>query len=311
MSRGSNSPLPDGPLRRVVDRIDHDSDGGYSVIVHGNVHGQPISLLGPCQRSVTTEEGAPRDSQIVGRKTAVQIMERPWVDFDALRRQTDLAIVPTGAVEVYGPHLPTGTDSIVVTHIARRVGDALGSVVLPTVPVGFSRSLGDFPGTLNVSTVTLAAYVREMAESVIGWDMKRLLFLNSHRGNIGPIGEVAMALQDRHDVRCAQVFWWDYVAALVTDLVDSGPHANGHAAEIGTSIMLYLEPQLVLKDRIADQSPKVGTRYPDIIQFAGFRTQTPNGVIGNPSAASAEKGEEMVARAVERIVGFVRDEFGG
>jgi len=241
----------------------------------------------------------------------VYVMNQPWVDFDALRQRTDLAIIPTGAVEVYGPHLPTGTDTIVVTHIANRVGDALGAPVLPTLPVGFSRSLGDFPGTLNISTATLSAYVRETAESVIPWGIKRILFINSHRGNIGPIGEVALDLQARYGVRCAQVFWWDYAAALVKDIVETGPHANGHASEIGTSIMLYLEPDLVVRDRIENRTPTAAVPYGDITQYQGMRARSATGVVGNPTVASAEKGAEIVRRAVERILGFVHDEFGG
>jgi creatinine amidohydrolase len=241
----------------------------------------------------------------------MELMNHPWVDFDALRNETDLAIVPTGAVEVYGEHLPTGTDTIVVAHVARRVGDALGAAVLPTLPVGFSRSLGDFPGTLTISPATLVDYLRESAESVIAWGFKRILFINSHRGNIGPIGEVAMALQDRHGVRCAQVFWWDYVAGLATDLVDTAPYANGHAAEIGTSIMLALQPDLVVRDRIRDQTPTAPVPFADIIQYKGMRARTDSGVVGNPATATAEKGAEMVRRAVERIVDFVRQEFGG
>jgi creatinine amidohydrolase len=236
------------------------------------------------------------------------MMEQPWVDFDAIRQETDLVIIPTGAVEVYGHHLPAGTDTIVVTHIARLVGQQLGAPVLPTLPVGFSRSLGDFPGTLNISTPTLMAYVQETAESVIAWGCKRILFINSHRGNIGPIGEVAMELQDTYDVRCAQVFWWDYVAALVTDIVDSGPHANGHASEIGTSVMLHLEPELVVRERIEDQTPTEAVPYADFIQYKGMKARSATGVVGNPAVATAEKGEEMVKRAVERIVAFVGDE---
>ena len=239
------------------------------------------------------------------------VMNRPWVDFDELRGETDLAIVPTGAVEVYGQHLPTGTDSIVVTHVARRVGDELGAAVLPTLPVGFSRSLGDFPGTLTISTATLAAYLRESVESVIAWGFKRVLFVNSHRGNVGPINEVAMELQQRYGVRCAQVFWWDYVAALSKDLVETGAHANGHAAEVGTSIMLYLEPDLVVRDRIEDQTPTEAPEYADIIQYKGMRVRSATGVVGNPEKASTEKGAEMVRRGVDRIAAFVRSEFGG
>lgn len=236
------------------------------------------------------------------------MMEKPWVDFDALRKETDLVIIPTGAVEVYGQHLPVGTDTIVVTHVARLVGEKLGAPVLPTLPVGFSRSLGDFPGTLNISTATFMAYVQETAESVISWGFKRVLFINSHRGNIGPIGEVAMELQHKHGVRCAQVFWWDYVAALVKDIMETGAQANGHASEIGTSIVMHLEPDFVVRDRIKDQTPADTVAYADITQYKGMRARSDSGVMGNPEVATAEKGAEAISRGVERIVAFVKDE---
>ncbi|MDQ3549377.1 MAG: creatininase family protein [Chloroflexota bacterium] len=236
------------------------------------------------------------------------MMEKPWVDFDALRKETDLVIIPTGAVEVYGQHLPAGTDTIVVTHIARLVGEQLGAPVLPTLPVGFSRSLGDFPGTLNISTATLMAYVQETAESVISWGFKRVLFINSHRGNIGPIGEVAMELQHKHGVRCAQVFWWDYAAALVKDVIETGAQANGHASEIGTSVMLHFEPDFVVRDRIKDQTPTDSVPYADIIQYKGMRARSDSGVMGNPEVGTAEKGSIIASRAVDRIVAFVKDE---
>jgi creatinine amidohydrolase len=246
-----------------------------------------------------------------GGTPVVYMMNLPWVDFDAQRQRTDLVIIPSGAVEVYGQHLPTGTDSIVVKAIAERVGEALGAPVLPVLPVGFSRSLGDFPGTLTISTATLSAYLRETAESVIGWGARRILFINSHRGNIGPIGEVALELQDRHGVRCSQVFWWDYVAALGKDLVETGPHANGHASEIGTSIMLHLAPELVVRDRIQDQTPTSGVPFADIIQYQGMRVRSETGVVGNPEVATAEKGAALVQRGVDRIIEFVHSEFGG
>lgn len=236
------------------------------------------------------------------------MMEKPWVDFDDMRKKTDLVIIPTGAVEVYGQHLPAGTDTIVVTHVARQVGEQLGAPVLPTLPVGFSRSLGDFPGTLNISTATLMAYVQETAESVISWGFKRVLFINSHRGNIGPIGEVAMELQDKHGVRCAQVFWWDYVAGLVKDIMETGAQANGHASEIGTSIMMHLEPDFVVRDRIKDQTPTGSVPYADITQYKGMRSRSEAGVMGNPEVATVEKGAEAIKRGVDRIVAFVKDE---
>jgi creatinine amidohydrolase len=239
------------------------------------------------------------------------MMNYPWVDFDQARQRTDLLIVPSGAVEVYGEHLPAGSDTIVITHVARRVGERLDAPVLPTLPIGFSRSLGDFPGTLNISPATLTAYLIESTESAIRWGFKRILFLNSHRGNIGPVIEAAMELQERHGVRCAQVFWWDYVASLVKDIVDSGPHANGHAAEIGTSVVMHLEPDLVVRDRMRDHTPSGTAPYADIIQFRGMRARSETGCVGDPTVATPEKGAEIVKRGVDRIVAFVHEEFQG
>jgi creatinine amidohydrolase len=84
------------------------------------------------------------------------IMEVSWQAFDAKRKETDLAILPLGAVEVYGPHLPLGSDAIVAERVARLVAERTGGIVMPVVPVGYSRSLADFPGTLNVSPAALA-----------------------------------------------------------------------------------------------------------------------------------------------------------
>jgi len=237
----------------------------------------------------------------------MDLMNRPWVDYDAFRHETDLAILPTGAVEVYGPHLPTGTDTIVVAHVARQVSEQVGAVLLPTLPVGFSRGLGGFPGTLNISPGTVAAYAREVAESIIPWGIKRFLFINNHRGNLGPINEVAMELQDKYGVVCAQVFWWDFVGPIIKDVIPG----RGHGGEIATAMMLHLDPDLVVHDRIKNPPPAVAIPYPDITRYKGGVDRLPHGVGGEPEAVNAEQGEIAVKRGVDRIINFVNEEFGG
>ena len=71
-----------------------------------------------------------------------------WVDFDALRKETDLVLMPFGAVEVYGPHLPMGADGISTSALAERVAAEETAFVAPLIPVGYSKALADFPGTL-------------------------------------------------------------------------------------------------------------------------------------------------------------------
>ena len=101
-----------------------------------------------------------------------------WVDFDALRKETDLVLMPFGAVEVYGPHLPMGADGIATSALAERVAAEEPAFVAPLIPVGYSKALADFPGTLNVRPSSLTAYARDVAESYIGWGCKRILFSN-------------------------------------------------------------------------------------------------------------------------------------
>lgn len=237
----------------------------------------------------------------------VDLSNRPWVDFDEFRKQSDLAIIPSGAVEVYGPHLPMGTDTIVVTHVAHQVAERVNAVVLPTLPVGFSRGLQGFPGTLNIAPSTVAAYLRESAESVIPWGAKRILFFNNHRGNLGPVDEVAMDLQARHGIRCAQVFWWDFVAPLAKDIIPG----RGHGGEVATALMLHLEPDLVVRDRIKNAPKSPPRPYPDITQYNGGVDRLQHGYAGEPESVTAEEGAETMRRGVDRIVNFINDEFGG
>jgi creatinine amidohydrolase len=97
---------------------------------------------------------------------------------------------------------------------------------------------------------------------------------------------------------------------LRTSTATTRAQANGHASEIGTSIMLHLEPELVVRERIQDQTPRAAlSAYPDIIQYKGMKARSDSGVVGNPEVASAEKGAEMVRRGVDRIVAFVHAEF--
>jgi creatinine amidohydrolase len=237
----------------------------------------------------------------------VELSNRPWVDFDAIRQETDLVIFPTGAVEVYGPHLPAGSDSVVVTHVARQVGEQVNAVILPTMPVGFSRGLGGFPGTLNISPSTVEAFVFETASSLVPWGMKRFLFINNHRGNQTPIDNAAMEMQDRYGVKCAQVFWWDFVAPLIKDIVPG----RGHGGEIATAILLAVQPDLVVMDRIKNPPPYGPIPYPDITRYNGGVDRLPHGVGGRPEDVDAEQGKEVMRRGVDRIVAFVNEVFGG
>ncbi len=237
---------------------------------------------------------------------AVQYMT--WVDFDARRAETDLVLMPLGAVEVYGPHLPMGADGIATTALAERVAERVPAFVAPLIPVGFSEALSEFPGTLSVRPESLLAYTRDIAESFIRWGSRRILFINGHAGNVPYLNDLAQQLEREHGVRCAQIDWWRFIQPLVDDLVESDLLPHGHASEFGTSVMLHLVPEHVRPERAVRTAPAGEPTFPDVLRPASYRAQTATGVLGDATMGAREKGAEVLRRAVERTVEFVTSE---
>ncbi|TVR76237.1 MAG: creatininase family protein [Sphaerobacteraceae bacterium] len=231
-----------------------------------------------------------------------------WQDYDAAQKETDLVLIPLGAVEVYGPHLPMGADGIATTALANGVAEQLPALVAPLIPVGYSEALQSFPGTLSVKPASLMAYTRDVAESFIKWGCKRILFINGHAGNVPYINELSRELENEYGVRCAQIDWWRYIQPLVEDLVESDILPHGHASEFGTSVMLHLVPEHVKMDRACRTEPQVKNEFPDFHRTAIYRDNSPTGVVGDGTTGNAEKGAETMRRAVQRTVDFIKSD---
>jgi creatinine amidohydrolase len=236
------------------------------------------------------------------------VQEMNWVDFDALRGETDLVLIPLGAVEVYGPHLPLGADGIAVSALAKRVAEKVPAFVAPLIPVGYSAALDEFPGTLSVRPSSLVAYTRDVAESFIGWGCRRILFLNGHAGNVPYLNELSRDLAAAHGVSCAQIDWWRFIQPLVEDLVESDLLPHGHASEFGTSVMLHLVPDHVKMERALRTPPATTDPYPGFLRPGSYRALTETGVLGDGTLGSVEKGAETMRRAVDHVVAFLESD---
>lgn len=222
---------------------------------------------------------------------------------------TGLVVIPSGAVEVYGPHLPLGSDSIVAQAIARLVAAELDAQCAPLIPVGYSGDLMGYPGTLTVAPEAFKDYLSGIVDSFMTWGFKDFLFLNTHAGNVEIIHQIADRLTRTQACRCLSIDWWRFSAAVGEDLWESGDLAVGHAAELGTSVLLHLAPELVHRDREVDFIPDgpVGTRGAE--DYVDFSEITPTGVLGQASLGSPEKGQAVVERAVQRIVELAENTF--
>ena len=239
----------------------------------------------------------------------MNLQEMSWTRAEQALAKTSLALVPVGAVEVYGPHLPQGSDGLVAQEIAKRLAGRVDAVVTPLVPVGCSQALMSFPGTLTVSPASLEAYLTDVCDSLVHWGVNCILFINGHAGNVPPIAEICRDFTAQ-GVKCAQVDWWRAVYKAAPDVAETGELAPGHAGEICTSVLMALRADLVDPGEMVKEAPKRGLagKYPEVMQYdLTYREITASGVIGDPFSATPEKGEEMVGRFLDRVAAFLNE----
>jgi creatinine amidohydrolase len=223
--------------------------------------------------------------------------QKAWPEIGWLDHEVGL--IPVGATEQHGPHLPTGTDTVIATALCERASERTGAPVLPAIPVACSYGHGTvLPGTLSLTPELLAAVARQYAEWAAISGLTRLLYVNAHFGNSAALGIATDHLRlFRPDVQVGVLDWWTLDPAVVAEMTVDGEDVHANRAE--TSVMLALAPELVHLERLREAN--------DDDRTAGlvFRYTAPalstNGVTGRPSEATAELGEALVNHAVTAI----------
>jgi creatinine amidohydrolase len=215
---------------------------------------------------------------------------------DATARQP-VALLPFGAVEEHGPHLPLGTDIIAADGLADRICAAAGLLRLPTMPYGQVWSLAHFPGSLTVRDELLVGLITDVADGLARAGVRGLVLLSAHLGNAAALRAASRALADSGGLPALALAYpgLDQVAASVSESPRSHPSIM-HADELETSVMLALDPDSVDMDRAVSEYPK----YPPDFGSAPARwdTLSDSGVFGDATAATPEKGERIVDHVV-------------
>lgn len=232
------------------------------------------------------------------------IAEMTLEEFGRFIKESDTAIFPVGATEAYGHHLPMGSDWLVTYEVAKRAAEKADCFVAPPIPYGFSEDLMCYTGTLSVSTMSILSLYRDVMESLHRQGIKKVLFLCGHVGNLGAIDQVASEAMRHYGMDCAHIDWWRFIYNINKDLMDS-QFPVGHAAEVGTSILKYLFPQLVNEDKMIRNEPVEKEEIPDLYVYEYFDEETPTSVLGDPFSGSEEKGRLMITNAVDVISGFL------
>lgn len=240
------------------------------------------------------------------------ISEMNWIDFKTRIERTKTVIIPSGAIEVYGPHLPLSADCIAAEAIAKQVAEKIDAVISPTLSIGESIALSGFPGTFTYSRETFFSCMKELFKQLIDYGFENFMFITGHAGNVDTINYLVRYFEKTYDIKCGQVDWWRFTNTNGSEVFDlKGYMAHGHASECGTSVMLYLRPDLVNMDRILNVNPKSDyyEKYTDFIRYTKFEEKTEIGMIGDATIASREKGEQIVTKCVDRIVEYMEYEF--
>ena len=234
----------------------------------------------------------------------MELARMTWPDVRDAIEQCGIGLLPVGAIEQHGPHLPLNTDWAIASHIARTVSEAEDLLLLPGFEVGVSHEHRQFWGTLTISPDALRDQAIGMARSAGGHGLRRIVFVNGHGSNCAPLSEAARTLRD--DGIFAFVFnWWESISAVLADLF---PDPTAHAGSIETSLMMAIDPDAVRRDRFDDADAAVhwGTRVEGVLTGLDAADFTEMGNVGDPRRADAEKGEAVLAASCASLARFCR-----
>jgi creatinine amidohydrolase len=239
---------------------------------------------------------------------AVQLDRMTWPEVKAEQeRGRDTVVIAFGATEQHGRHLPLATDALLGDHLARLVAERIDAFVAPTVRIGCSEHHLEFPGTLSVSEQTFHALVADVVRSLARGGFGRVVLLPTHGGNFRPLASALDALGpvDGIQIRALTDLNALFAIAQLGAAEHGVPLGEGgvHAGEWETSMLMAIHPDLVHLDLgepgyTGDQQAALGAIF-----GTGVHTVAENGVIGDPTRASAKHGE----RYWERVLAIALD----
>ncbi|MEW2512952.1 creatininase family protein [Streptomyces sp. NPDC046870] len=230
----------------------------------------------------------------------------------ALAAQDAVVLLPVGATEQHGPHLPTGVDDFLAAEVCRRAAllasEHTGVVVTPSIPTGLSEHHMAFGGTLTLSLPTLHALLRDVCRSVTRAGFSRILIVNGHGGNMTALNALTTELTAELATPIAFASYFGAGREVVRDTLETQDGLM-HACEGETSMMMAAYPELIHHEHLAEaHGPRItlpAESTEPVYMAVSFDRITKSGVAGDARVASPQKGETMLsgcARALADII---------
>ena len=231
---------------------------------------------------------------------------------DAIARECAV-IVPTGATEAHGPHMPVDTDTHQAEHIAVLLAERIDAIVAPPVAYGVSMTFEHFPGTISLSIPTYQTMMFEIGSALVNQGFKHVILLNGNRPSGTANDQVARYMIDQLDseneFKVSAVSYWEPAAGKINAMRKSVEGGMGHGGELETSFQLATRPELVKMNRL--EGAHYGPVGWDLVAPTNptrtyMRRPRPGvghaAIFGDPTVASAEMGQHSIDTIVDVLV---------
>ncbi|NBE93915.1 creatininase family protein [Nonomuraea sp. KC401] len=240
--------------------------------------------------------------------------ELSWTQVKELAEQDPIILLPIGAVEQHGPHLPIHEDSIVAEWVADKLAKENGCYVAPALNYGHSGTFRGYNGNLSLSQATLRNVTYEIIEALVQSGFRRVIIVDNNGGNVGPVTGAGLDARRDFGVLIGHLYPWQLGYALMRDVYDDPAKAYGHGAEPEHSAMLAMFPEQVQSDLavaggLESADGWTPTSYTEAAipghdvrgtVFWDFSEVSVTGCTGDVSLGSAKTGEIWI----DRVIGF-------
>ncbi|MBU0640922.1 MAG: creatininase family protein [Planctomycetes bacterium] len=269
---------------------------------------RPYVFEAPLER---TPPSATRHGGELSSNGGFVLGELTWPEAKRRFQEVDVALLPVGAIEQHGPHLPLDTDAFDAEYLARRVAESCTDpkpILLPLIPYGVSYHHEDFSGTISITNETLSRLTYEVGLGAARNGITKLIIINGHGGNAATLHFAAQMInRDTHIFTCV-----DSGETSDTDIEALVETPNDvHAGEIETSTSMAVRPTLVRLAEARKSVPRFSSRYLDFSSkrsvdwYARTEKLSASGVMGDPTKATRAKGEKMWEVMIRNLVEFV------
>lgn len=241
-----------------------------------------------------------------------------WKEIEEAFARDPVVLIPMGSTEQQGVHTLTG-DYLAAEAIARRTAEASGAYYIPVIPFGCSEYFRCFPGTISLRPSTVEAIITDVVQSLTEHGVTKLFFINGHAGNTPTIEDVARKLRREKGITCFSIDLWQGLTDKAKKEIYGDEDSSGHGGDPLTSVLLYLYPQYMRMDLLGPVEnikeykgvPVTGLKKGMVAGvpfnlYMDMSDMTKQGVMGNPFASSAERGEKIVNHLVHACCEMVK-----